>query len=64
VLEAIQGCMQTEEFNDKFAKTVSIVWTTFILILVFVGIVYGAFSFGELVGRTEQDLKDHPTLQK
>jgi hypothetical protein len=53
----------TEEFNDKFAKTLSIVWTTFVVILVFVGIVYGAFSFGKLVGRTEQDMKDHPTVQ-
>jgi hypothetical protein len=55
--------MTTDEFNEKFAKTVSIVWTTFIVILVFAGLIYGAFSFGELVGRTEQDLKDHPTRQ-
>jgi hypothetical protein len=39
--------MTTDEFNEKFAKTVSIVWTTFIVILVFTGIIYGAFSFGE-----------------
>jgi hypothetical protein len=55
--------MPTDEFNEKFAKTVSIVWTTFIVILVFAGLIYGAFSFGVLVGRTEQDMKDHPTRQ-
>lgn len=55
--------MPTEQFNEKFAKTVTIVWTTFIVILILVGLVYSAFSFGKLVGRTEQDMKDHPTLQ-
>jgi hypothetical protein len=55
--------MTTEEFNEKCAKIVPIAWTTFIVILIFVGVVYGAFSFGELVGKTEQDMKDHPTQQ-